>query len=88
MAIHSWDHFVQTWVVTRYADVVTVLRHRHLAFAWGPHFCFAAPVARLEVQIVLETMLRRMPNLSLQPDPVIWRENLAFRGLTRLLVTL
>jgi pimeloyl-[acyl-carrier protein] synthase len=61
--------------------------NRHLAFAWGPHFCFGAPLARLEGQIVLETMLRRMPHLSLKPDPVIWRENLAFRGLTRLLVT-
>jgi pimeloyl-[acyl-carrier protein] synthase len=61
--------------------------NRHLAFAWGPHFCFGAPLARLEGQIALETMLRRMPNLSLKPDPVIWRENLGFRGLTRLLVT-
>lgn len=61
--------------------------NRHLAFAWGAHFCFGAPLARLEGQIAFETMLHRMPNLSLEPGPVTWRENLGFRGLTRLLVT-
>ncbi len=60
--------------------------NRHLAFAWGPHFCFGAPLARLEGQIAFETLLHRMPNLSLVPGPVNWRENLAFRGLTSLQV--
>jgi len=61
--------------------------NRHLAFAWGAHFCFGAPLARLEGQIAFETMLRRMPNLGLKPGPVTWRENLSFRGLTSLPVT-
>jgi pimeloyl-[acyl-carrier protein] synthase len=61
--------------------------NRHLAFAWGAHFCFGAPLARLEGQIAFETLLRRMPDLSLVPGPVSWRENLAFRGLTTLPVT-
>ncbi len=58
--------------------------NRHLAFAWGAHFCFGAPLARLEGQIVFETILRRMPNLKLEPGPIRWRENLGFRGLTTL----
>jgi cytochrome P450 len=61
--------------------------NRHLAFAWGAHFCFGAPLARLEGQIAFETMLRRMPNLGLKPGPVTWRENLSFRGLTSLPIT-
>src|SRR5205807_1576208 len=49
--------------------------NRHVAFAWGSHFCFGAPLARIEGQIVFETVLQRMQNLKLEPDPMIWREN-------------
>jgi len=58
--------------------------NRHLAFAWGAHFCFGAPLARVEGHVAFDTMLRRMPNLRLLPSPVSWRENLGFRGLTTL----
>lgn len=58
--------------------------NRHLAFAWGPHFCFGAPLARLEGQIAFETLLSRMPNLRLTSPSVAWRENLGFRGLQSL----
>jgi len=61
--------------------------NRHLAFAWAAHFCFGAPLARLESQIAFETVLRRMPSLNLKPGPVTWRENLSFRGLMTLPVT-
>jgi len=58
--------------------------NRHLAFAWASHFCFGAPLARLEGEIVLTTMLRRLPELRLMADQVTWRPNLGFRGLTAL----
>lgn len=61
--------------------------NRHLAFAWGAHFCFGAPLARLEGQIAFEAILHRVPDLRLESGPVRWRENLAFRGLTTLPVT-
>ncbi len=61
--------------------------NRHLAFAWAAHFCFGAPLARLEGYVAFETMLRRMPNLRLEPGPARWRANLGFRGLTTLPVT-
>lgn len=61
--------------------------NRHLAFAWGAHFCFGAPLARLEGQIAFEAMLHRMPNLSLKSGQLTWRENLGFRGLMALPVT-
>jgi cytochrome P450 len=61
--------------------------NRHLAFAWGAHFCFGAPLARLEGQVAFETLFRRMPNLSLKPGQLAWRENLGFRGLMALPVT-
>ncbi len=61
--------------------------NRHVAFAWASHFCFGAPLARLEGQVVFETLARRMPDLALEPGPITWRENLGLRGLTRLPVT-
>jgi pimeloyl-[acyl-carrier protein] synthase len=61
--------------------------NRHVAFAYGSHFCFGAPLARLEGQIAFETVLRRMPDLRLEAGPVTWRGNLDLRGLTALPVT-
>src|SRR5262249_52654693 len=50
--------------------------NRHLAFAWASHFCFGAPLARLEGQIAFDAILRRMPNLQLEPGPQRWRTNM------------
>jgi hypothetical protein len=59
--------------------------NRHLAFGWAAHFCFGAPLARMEGQIAFETLIRRFPELSLEPDKEIqWRPNLGLRGLTEL----
>jgi len=58
--------------------------NRHVAFAYASHFCFGAPLARLEGQIAFANVLRRMPNLNLEPSPLIWRGNLDLRGLKAL----
>ena len=58
--------------------------NRHLAFGWAAHFCFGAPLARLEGQIAFDTLLRRFPELDLTGDPLVWRENLGLRGLKSL----
>jgi hypothetical protein len=60
--------------------------NRHLAFGYAAHFCFGAPLARAEGQIVFETLLRRMPKLRLEPQKFVWRTNLGLRGLTSLKV--
>lgn len=59
--------------------------NRHLAFGWAAHFCFGAPLARIEGQMAFETLLSRFSELSLAPDQQIrWRPNLGLRGLTEL----
>lgn len=61
--------------------------NRHVAFAWASHFCFGAPLARIEGQTAFELLLTRMPGLTLKPGKITWRENLGLRGLTSLPVT-
>ncbi|MEV2254471.1 cytochrome P450 [Streptomyces sp. NPDC050147] len=61
----------------------------HLTFGHGAHRCLGAPLARLQLQIVLAQLLRHFPVLHLAagpPDAVAWKEGLITRGLSRLLV--
>jgi cytochrome P450 len=66
---------------------ITRSDNRHVAFGWGAHFCFGAPLARIEGQIVFEEMLRSFPKWTLEPGPLQWRSNLALRGLIALPIT-
>jgi pimeloyl-[acyl-carrier protein] synthase len=66
---------------------ITRENNRHLAFGWAAHFCFGAPLARIEGQIAFESMLRRFPKLALEADPLTWRSNLGLRGLNALPVS-
>jgi pimeloyl-[acyl-carrier protein] synthase len=59
--------------------------NRHLAFGWASHFCFGAPLARIEGQLAFQTLLVRFRELSLAPhEDIRWRPNLGLRGLTEL----
>ena len=58
----------------------------HLAFGLGPHDCIGAPLARLELGVALDALLRRFPRLELRSEPVVQPRSV-FRYLTGLRVT-
>jgi len=66
---------------------VTRKNNPHLALGSGIHYCLGAPLARLEGQIAIETLLRRMPNLALATATPVYRDNYVLRGLEALAVT-
>jgi cytochrome P450 len=67
-------------------DITRAEAAHHVAFGQGPHYCLGAPLARLEGQVVFETLVRRYPNLRLDGEPPAYRENFNLRGLTSLRV--
>jgi cytochrome P450 len=60
--------------------------NRHLAFGWAAHFCFGAPLARVEGQIAFNTLMRRLKNPELADRKLEWRQNAGLRGLTKLTI--
>jgi cytochrome P450 len=58
--------------------------NRHIAFGWGIHFCLGAPLARVEGQIAIDALVRRLPGLELVNHEPEYRQSLTLRGLKTL----
>ncbi|NMO90796.1 cytochrome P450 [Actinomycetospora sp. TBRC 11914] len=61
---------------------------QHLGFGGGPHYCFGAPLARLETQIALTELSRRLVDPRLVVDPPPYRANPVLRGPQHLRVAI
>lgn len=69
-------------------DVLDLERpdNQHVGFSQGIHFCFGAPLARLEVQVAVGEFVRRVRNPRLVEDPPPYRHNQIFRGPRHVLI--
>jgi len=65
---------------------ITRTSNRHLSFGMGSHYCLGAPLARMEGQIAITALLRRLPNLRLRipADEIKWKSGLVLRGVKSL----
>jgi cytochrome P450 len=66
---------------------ITRADNRHIAFGLGIHFCLGAPLARVEGQIAIGTLVRTLPKLALATDAPEYRQSLTLRGLQVLPLT-
>ena len=66
---------------------ITRADNRHLSFGHGLHFCLGAPLARLEGQLALVTLVGRLPLMELAVEQPEYKENLILRGIASLPVT-
>jgi len=57
------------------------------SFGGGVHHCLGAPLARIEGEIALAALVKRLPNLTLANDDPDWRLTFTLRGLMTLPLT-
>ncbi len=62
--------------------------NNHLGFGFGIHHCLGAPLARMEAQVALGTLVRRAPRLALTVDDVVYKHNVVLRGMESLPVAM
>ena len=55
-----------------------------VAFASGPHYCLGAPLARLEIKVFLEAMIKSYPNFRVPEQKLLYAGNTVLRGLDKL----
>jgi cytochrome P450 len=58
----------------------------HIGFGHGPHHCLGAQLARMELQVALGSLLRRLPGLRFAgtEQDIVWKTGTATRGPARL----
>lgn len=78
------NHFIEpdSFDITREANT-------HIAFGKGVHFCLGAPLARLEGEIAINKLLKKIPQIKLKEDlnTIEWRPGIIIRGAKEIPLT-
>jgi cytochrome P450 len=67
---------------------ITRTPNNHLGLGFGIHHCLGAPLARMETQVALSSLVRRAPDLALATDQVTYKSNVVLRGMEALPVSM
>jgi cytochrome P450 len=89
VAIHSAN---RDEIVYTGPDQLDLHRHEatHIGFGHGPHHCLGAPLARMELQVALATLVYRLPGLRLAgdaQDAIVWKSGISTRGPQHMPIT-
>jgi cytochrome P450 len=69
-------------------DLTRTNSREQVAFASGPHYCLGAPLARLEIKVFLEAMIKSYPNFRVPEQKIEYAGNTVLRSLDKLEVSL
>jgi len=68
-------------------DIYRKNSRKHISFGLGIHFCLGARLARLEGELAIEALSKRIPSLRLcENQELDYSPNITFRGPSKLLV--
>lgn len=92
LVIHKGEAMHPIWAAgnvdpNAYPDPLTVdfsRRPNHIVFASGTHRCLGSHLARLEMRLAVEEMLKRIPKFSIAPDEKLVYDNVAVRNVVYL----
>lgn len=81
LAIASANHDESRFPDPARFDIHRSNARQHVSFGSGIHFCLGAPLARMELVMILEELTRRFPALQLEPDQELeMSRTITFRG--------
>jgi cytochrome P450 len=89
LSLGSANHDEAHFAAPDTLDITRGNAREHVSFGHGLHFCLGAPLARLELRVILEELTRRFPTMRLAEDaPLDLIRTIAFRGPRALWVDL
>ncbi|TAN28044.1 MAG: cytochrome P450 [Castellaniella sp.] len=86
MVVHSANHDQRHFSDPDFFDIRRENAIEHLSFGFGAHQCLGKNIGRMEMQVIIGELTRRLPHMEIVPQEFHYVHNLAFRGPQNLMV--